>query len=312
MRVVSLLPAATDWLVAIGAERQLVGRTHLCDASEVAQVPVITKPHATLGTTVQEIDASVRGVIQVGLSPFVLDLDRLDDLRPDLIVTQTVCGVCAPSLSSLTAALAAWTGVTPGMFDFAPATHKQVLDAALELAARIGQIEAAMAVIAESEARLRTLAERIGGRQRESGPTVVCMEWVDPPMTAGHWTPGLVEHAGGRPLLSVSGERSRYTSWAEVAEADPDVLVVSACGRSVPQSLADLTASASSWRSLRAVEAGRATVLDGNRLFNRPGPALTRSTEVMAWALWGDASGVEVHVDEAAPFPRVPEATSVQ
>ena len=303
-RVVSLLPATTDWLVTFGAERQLVGRTHLCDTPEVAYVPVVTRARQNLGTTAPEIDASVQEAVQAGLSPFVLDLDALRQLEPDLIVTQTVCGVCAPPLSDVTDALATLTRSTPEVLDFAPSTHKQVLDTALELGNRVGRFRDAMAVVAESERRLLELASRVGGRPLESRPSVVCIEWVEPPMTAGHWTPDLVEHAGGHPLLSTAGERSRYVTWEDVAEADPDVLVVGACGRSVAQSLDDLAACVSSWRSLRAVQGGRAFVLEGDRLFNRPGPALVRSVEVLAWVFWGDAAGVEIHPEEAALFPR--------
>lgn len=304
-RIVSLLPATTDWLVAFGAEDLLVGHTHLCDAPGLASSRVVTRPRGELGDTGPEIDAAIREAVQAGLSPFALDLDALRDLQPDLIVTQTVCGVCAPPLLEVTDALATFTDASPELFDFAPSTHKQVLDAALELASRIGRFREAMTIVAEGEQRLRTLADRVGGRQLEDGPTVVCIEWVEPPMTAGHWTPDLVEHAGGRPLLSVAGERSRAVTWEEVAEADPDVLVVAACGRSVAQSLVDLSTCTSSWRSLRAVEAGRAYVLEGDRLFNRPGPALARSAEVLAWTLGGDASGVTVRADEAALFPDV-------
>lgn len=296
----------TDWLVAFGAERQLVGRTALCDAPEVADVPVVASSTIPTMADASEIDVAVRDAVQAGLSPFDLDLDALRDLQPDLIVTQTVCGVCAPPLSDVEAALATLTGSSPQVLDFAPGTHKQVLDAALGLAGQTGKLEAAMRIIAAHEQRLRELANRVGGRrQLEAAPSVVCIEWVEPPMSAGHWTPDLVEHAGGRPLMSTAGERSRYVTWEEVAEANPDMLVVAACGRSVSQSIEDLAAHASSWRSLRAVEAGRAVVLDGDRLFNRPGPTLTRSAEVLAWALWGDASGVRVSADEAVPFPPV-------
>jgi len=311
LRIVSLLPAVTDWLVAFGVTHQLVGRTHLCDAPEVASTRVVTSSTQVLGDTAPEIDKAIQEAAQSGLSPFALDLSALRDLQPDLVITQTVCGVCAPPLSEVNDALAALTQSAPEILDFAPGTHKQVLDAALELANRIGCFDAAMRVVAESEQRLLELASRVGGRrQLDVAPTVVCIEWVDPPMTAGHWTPDLVEHAGGRPMLSTAGERSRYVSWEAVAEADPDMLAVSACGRSVPQSVADLTACVSSWRDLRAVCTGRAFVLDGDHLFNRPGPLLTRSAEVLAWALWGDASGVSVGAQEAVAFPNVsaPEA----
>ena len=306
MRIVSLLPATTDWLVAFGAERQLVGRTHLCDAPEAASSRVVTRARGDLGHAASDIDASIRQTIQAGLSPFELDLDALRDLQPDLLLTQTVCGVCAPPLSDVTEALAGLTHASPEIIDFAPGTHKQVLDAALALANRIGCFDAGMRVVAESEQRLRALADRVGRRRHPGeGPTVVCIEWVTPQMTAGHWTPDLVAHAGGRPRLSVAGERSRSITWDDVAEADPDVLVVAACGRSVQQSIVDLAACSSCWRGLRAVQAGRAVVLEGDHLFNRPGPSLTRSAEVMAWAIWGEASRISVSPHEALPFPQV-------
>ncbi|GAB5534025.1 MAG: ABC transporter substrate-binding protein [Rubricoccaceae bacterium] len=306
-----MLPAATDWLVGFGSAHQLVGRTHLCDAPEAAHARIVTSSSTDTGAMAPAIDDAIRCAVQSGLSPFVLDLGALQDLQPDLIVTQTVCGVCAPPLSDVTHALATLTNSTPEIIDFAPGTHKQVLDAALGLANRIGRFEAGMQAVAESEQRLRKLASRVGGRrQLEAAPTVVCIEWVEPPMTAGHWTPDLVEHAGGKPLLSKAGERSRYVSWDEVDEANPDVLVVAACGRSVSQSIVDLLRCASSWRTLRAVRSGRAFVLDGDRLFNRPGPLLTRSAEVLAWAIGGDGSGVSVDVDEAASFPRVTVAAA--
>ena len=306
LRIVSLLPAVTDWLVAFGATDLLVGRTHLCDAPEATSSRSVTSSTIDVGETALEIDGAIRQAVQSGLSPFTLDLDALRDLQPDLIITQTVCGVCAPPLSDVTDALAMLAGSTPEIVDFAPGTHKQVLDEALGLANRIGRLDAAMRGIAKSEQRLLELASRLDcSRSLNAAPTVVCIEWVEPPMTAGHWTPDLVEHARGRPLLSNAGERSQYVSWEAVAEADPDVLVIAACGRSVSQSVADLSRCVSSWRSLRAVHAGRAFVLDGDRLFNRPGPSLTRSAEVLAWALWGAASEVSVDMDEAIPFPRV-------
>ena len=302
-RVVSLLPGATDWLAAFGAAGLVVGRTHLCDAPGVAGARVLTALPAGLGDTAPAIDASVRRSVEDGLSPFALDLDALRALRPDLVVTQSTCGVCAPPLRDVAAALAGPTGPGPDVLDFAPATLKQVLDAALDLGRRSGVLGDAMRTVADGERRLRTLADRVGGRRgARARPTVACVEWVDPPMTAGHWTPDLVEHAGARPVLSASGARSRTARWSEVAEADPDVLVVAACGRGVEASLADLAACEPEWSALRAVATGRAFVLDGDRLFNRPGPSTVRSAEVLASVVWGEAAGIVAGRDEAAPF----------
>ena len=306
-RVVSLLPGASDWLAAVGAADLVVGRTHLCDAPDVAHATVVTRPAAELGTTAPEIDDAVRRAVQDGLSPFALDLDALRALQPDLVVTQTVCGVCAPPLSDVERALNTLASADVELVDVAPATYKDVLDAALDLGRRVGRLPDAMRVVAGGEARLRALADRVGGRrQLAAAPRVVCVEWVEPVFTAGHWTPDLVEHAGGVPVLSEAGARSGEVTWGAIANADPDVLVVAACGRSVAESVADLEACAPSWRDVGAVRAGRAFVLDGDRLFNRPGPSLVRSAEVLAWATWGEASGVDPLPTEASPFPAVP------
>ena len=306
MRVVSLLPGASDWLAAFGAADLVVGRTHLCDAPQLARAAVVTRPAAELGTTASEIDAAVRRAVVDGLSPFALDLDALRRLQPDLVVTQTTCGVCAPPLADVERALRALAGADVELVDVAPATYKDVLDAALDLGRRVGRLPDAMRVVADGEARLRALADRVGGRRQPGGPRVACVEWVEPLFAAGHWTPDLVAHAGGTPVMSTPGARSETSSWQAIGDADPDVVVVAACGRSVADSLADLRACAPSWRELRAVREGRALVLEGDRLFNRPGPSLVRSAEVLAWAIWGEASGVAPRPGEAAPFPAVP------
>ena len=305
-RVVSLLPGASDWLAAFGAADLVVGRTHLCDAPEVASTPVVTRPAVELGTAAPEIDDAVRRAVQDGLSPFALDLDALRSLRPDLVVTQAVCGVCAPPLADVEKALDTLAGGDVELVNFAPGTYKQVLDAALDLGRRVGRLPDAMRVVADGEARLRRLADRVGGRrQLGAAPRVVCVEWVEPVFTAGHWTPDLVEHAGGVPVLSEAGARSGEVTWGAIADADPDVLVVAACGRSVAASVADLEACAPRWRDLRAAREGCAVVLEGDLLFNRPGPSLVRSSEVMAWAIWGEASGITPRPEEAAVVPAV-------
>jgi iron complex transport system substrate-binding protein len=308
MRIVSLLPAATEWLCAFGAADQIVGRSHECDyPSEVQPLPVVTRSTFGDGGDSAAIDRAVRDTLGQGLSLYDVDLDALRDLDPDLVVTQAQCEVCAVSLDALEAALADWTGGQPEIFSSEPSTFKQVLDSALRLGRQIGRAAEAMAFVAERERELRLLRERIGARRdgtvggREA-PTVVCIEWIEPLMTAGHWMPDLVELAGGRALAAEGGQRSAYVEWDEIVAADPDVLAVAACGFTVEQSLRDLRylTERPEWPDLRAVREGRAFVLDGNAYFNRPGPRLYRSVELLA-AVLHEGAGVDVEPWEVVP-----------
>ncbi len=298
MRVVSLLPAATDWLVAFGAADLVVGRSHACDAAEVAHVPVLTQPTVPTDGDSAAIDGAVRGTLGQGLSLYDLDLDVLRDLAPDLVVTQAQCAVCAVDLSTLERALADWTGAQPALFSMEPMTYKQVLDAALRLGRAVGRLPDAMRIVAEGETKLRALQERLGlGRTDDESryPTVACIEWIEPLMTAGHWTPDLVRLAGGRAVCAEAGAPSRYVDWHTIVEADPDVLAVMACGLSVEVAQRDLhyLTDRPEWASLRAVRDGRLFVFDGDAYVNRPGPSLVRSVELLAAALHGDRAGIE-------------------
>jgi len=300
MRIVSLLPAATEWLCAFGAEDLIVGRSHECDFPPAVQDrPVVTRATFDDAGDSAAIDRAVRDTLWQGLSLYDVDLGALRELKPDLVVTQEQCEVCAVSLDGLEAALTDWTGGQPELFSLAPTTFKQVLDTALRLGREIGRTAEAMQFIAERERELRRLRERIGARRdgtvdgREA-PSVVCIEWIEPLMTAGHWMPGLVELAGGRALLAEGGAPSPYVAWDDIVVADPDVLAVTACGFPVEQSLRDLgyLTERPEWSELRAVREGRVFVLDGNAYFNRPGPRLYRSVELLAAVLHPDRADV--------------------
>ena len=300
MRIVSLLPAATEWICAFGAADLLVGRSHACDAPlEVQDWPVVTRPGFEADDDSAAIDRAARETLKRGLSRYDVDLDALRDLAPDLVVTQASCEVCAVSFGALEAALSDWTGGRPEVFSFEPRTFKQVLDTVLRLGRQIGRMPEAMRGVADGERRLAALHERIGRRRDGTvagrpAPTVVCIEWIEPLMTAGHWTPDLVELAGGRSVCAESGVPSAYVDWADLVAADPDVLVVAACGLTVEQALRDLSylTERPGWDELRAVCEGRVFVFDGNAYFNRPGPRLYRSVEVLAAALHPDRAGV--------------------
>ena len=297
MRIVSLLPAATDWLVAFGAAEDVVGRSHACDAPAVRHAAVLTRPAIPVDGDSAEIDHAVRTTLEQGLSVFDLDLDALRALQPDLVVTQAQCAVCAVPLATLEERLAEGLGDAPRLVSLEPRTFKETLDAGLGLGRAAGRFARAMEVVGEGEARLRALHERLGRRRDgtlagRAVPTVACIEWMEPIMTAGHWMPDLVDLAGGHAVCAEAGARSDYVTWDALRQTDPDVLVVAACGFTLEQTRRDLhlLTARPGWDALRAVRSGRVYLFDGDAYFNRPGPGLYRSVELLAAALHGPAA----------------------
>ena len=294
MRIASLLPAATEWVVAFGGTDALVGRSHECDyPPEVQSLPVLTAATYPQEDDARAIHNAVQERVQAGLSLYDVDLDRLAALEPDLVLTQAQCEVCAASVSDIEADL--HTQI-PGaeLFSMEPATMKDVLDTALRLGHTMDRAEAAMQYIAEQEQRLRLLHDAIGLERRtdpDTLPSVVCIEWTDPLMVAGHWTPDVVRHGGGHALLTEPGAPSRCIAWDELAAADPDVLFVMPCGFTLADTARNWEALTShpTWPTLRAVQSDRVFTFDGNAYFNRPGPRLYRAAELVAQALYPDA-----------------------
>lgn len=292
MRVVSLLPAATEWIAAIDAVSMLVGRSHECDEPPVVRtLPAVTRPRFDTEGDSASLDARVQEQLRQGLSLYEVDFEALRALEPDLVLTQAQCEVCAASLLQLQEALADWVEGQPEILSLEPMTLKQVLDQALRIGRAVGHQQEAMKFIAEREKRLKHLCAELGIRREtpaEHLPSVACIEWLEPLMTAGHWVPDLVEMAGGRAVLSEGGEPSSYVEWSELREADPDVLVLAPCGFTMKETMRDLhyLTGREGWPDLQAVRSGRVYLLDGNAYFNRPGPRLYRSVELLAAALY--------------------------
>ncbi len=294
MRIVSLLPAATEWIAAFGAAGDLVGRSHECDhPPAVADRPVLTRATYAADGDSAAIDEAVRAKVQAGLSLYEVDVERLRTLAPDLIVTQAQCDVCAVSLRELEALLARdlgfAEGAAPEVLSMEPQTYKAVLDAALRLGRAAGRMDAAMRVVGAGERRLHRLRDRLGlARDTDPAglPTVACIEWMEPLMLAGHWLPDLCAHAGLRALGPAPGDRSPTVTWDAIRAADPDVLAVMPCGFTLDQTRRDLgyLTARPGWADLAAVRAGRVALLDGNAYFNRPGPRLVRAAELLAHA----------------------------
>lgn len=280
VRIVSLVPGATETLATLGLLDRLVGVTHACDfPAEVETLPTVTSTAIPDDAESRAIDEVVKDSAAAGTPLYELDAELLEGLAPDLVVTQDVCDVCAVGGSQALSCLSALSS-DPTVVRLHPHRFDDVLDDILTLGRATGTEKRAEVVVAESRARIESVVRRVGDRPPVD---VVVLEWIDPPYSAGHWTPDLVELAGGRELIARPGERSRELTWDEVRRADPAVLVLACCGQDRDRALADLEhlRSLPGYEELRAVRSGRVHAADGGAHFSRPGPRLVESAELL-------------------------------
>ena len=288
-RVASLLPSTTEIACALGFESQLVGRSHECDfPASVRELPALTEPKLDPEAPSREIDDRVKELVREGLSVYRVDAERLREVAPSVILTQDQCEVCAASLADVERALESWLGERPRLLSLDPKTLGDVWDDIARVAEALGAPERGRALAAELANRVTEVAERT--QRLRPHPGVVCLEWLDPLMGAGNWMPELVTLAGGHSLVGEAGAHSPWLSLEELAAADPDVLVLVPCGFGIARARAELPALAGrpAWQALRAVREGRVFVTDGNQYFNRPGPRLVESLEILAEILHPD------------------------
>lgn len=285
MRIVSLLPSATEIVCALGLEDCLVGVTHECDhPARVRKLPAVTHTAIPHDISSREIDARVREQLETKTALYTLDLPVLTSLAPDLIVTQALCDVCAVADAEVRAAACALPG-NPAVVNLEPMNLAEVYDCIRAVAAAAGVASRGQDVVAALQARIAALAAR--SARLDSRPRVALLEWLDPPFCCGHWSPELVALAGGEEVLGRAGQASTTVSWADIAQADPDVLVFACCGFDITRSSRDvaLVLDDPQVRRLRAVRAGAVWLIDGNQYFSRPGPRLVDSCEILAHAL---------------------------
>jgi iron complex transport system substrate-binding protein len=288
VRIVSLLPAATDLVVTLGLAGDLVGRTHECDwpPGELEHVAVVTRTALADGLSSREISTAVAADrAHAGSSLYALDEAALAALDPDLILTQELCDVCAVSYGQVAGAVrVADTG--PRLVSLEPATLADVLGTLTTVGALTGRSAEAAAALADAGRRLAAVARAVAGRSR---PRVVVLEWLDPVWPVGHWVPDQVAAAGGTDVLGVAGAHTDPVDWAAVVAAAPEVLVLAPCGFPPGRTLAEWPALTArpGWSSLPAVRSGRVWVVDGPAYLNRPGPRVVRGVEVLAHVLHG-------------------------
>jgi iron complex transport system substrate-binding protein len=288
MRVVSLLPSATEILFGIGAGDRVAGVTHECDFPEEAR----SRPALTSSLLPPELDAAgidrhVRASVHAGSSLYGLDDAKLASLEPDLIITQELCAVCAVSYEIVDRAVKRLRG-DPRIVSLEPSSLDDVLATIGYVGDLVDAREGADRLLGELRERVDALRGRVSPFAR---PRVLVLEWTDPPMSGGHWTPGLVEIAGGEPILADPGANSRVLEWDAIVAADPDVVIIAPCGYDIDKTRAAVSAlppdAARAFASLRATREGRAFMLDGNAYVNRPGPRLVDTAEFFAAAIHG-------------------------
>ncbi len=301
MRIVSLLPSATEIVCGLGLRTSLVGVTHECDyPSDVVGLPHVTRTLIPRDATSGEIDTLVRERLKSQAALYSLDMPVLERLRPDLIVTQALCDVCAVAASEVQAAACTLPG-HPQIINLEPMCLADVMECIRQVGIAAKCAGAADTYIAHLKDRADTVARR--SERIAVKPSVMLLEWIDPPFSAGHWSPELVAIAGGREAIGVAGQRSVTTAWETIVEADPEVMIIACCGFNVARTLEDIPILRSypGWDSLCCVRSGRVYVVDGNAYFSRPGPRLIDSLEILAHTLHPDVHPLPAGLASAVP-----------
>jgi iron complex transport system substrate-binding protein len=285
-RIVSLIASATEIVCALGFEEQLVGRSHECDSPEsVKRLPVCTEPKFDVEGSSGQIDQRVKTVLQDGLSVYRVHADLLKSLHPDVIVTQSHCEVCAVSQRDVERAVGDWLGTQPNVVSLVPNALADVWDSIRQVAEALGASERGENLIRRLQKRISALTERV--RSLRERPTVAFIEWIDPLMAGGNWMPELIQLAGGVNLFGVAGKHSPWMTWEDLRQRYPEVIFVAPCGFDLARTRQEMAALTGrpDWSELRAVRGGRVYLADGNQFFNRPGPRLVESLEILAEVL---------------------------
>lgn len=280
-RIVSLLSSSTEIVAALDCLDRLVGRSHECDyPPEVLRLPQCSRPRIDPRASSRLIDQQVKALLTDQISIFEVDGPQLAALRPELILTQTLCEVCAVSDRDVLVALGDAAG-SSRLLSLRPQCLADTWADIETVAQSLGVPERGTAVVRALRERMELLQNRVAGRPRLR---VACLEWLAPLMAAGNWVPELVAAAGGEAVLGRAGQHSPWLSWEDLTAADPEVIVLMPCGFDLTRTMheSQCLADAPRWRELSAVQQGRVYAVDGNQYFNRPGPRLVESAELLA------------------------------
>lgn len=304
MQIVSLLPSLTETCYTLGLDRHIAAVTHECDYPELARtVPRITRSVVPLELTDSaEINRTVREAVAAGQPLYELDIELLAKLEPDLILTQDLCPVCALSADDVRL-LANQLPKPPQVASFQPTTIDGILDSIIQLGHLIGSTVTAQTVVNRLRKRIQQVELFV--KQKHHRPRTVCLEWLDPPMVAGHWVPEMVALAGGQDMLGQPGYNSYFTDWRTIIDADPEVILLMPCGYTLEQATSETIRLAGSsdshlaqLQATSAVQTGHVYAVDASAHFSRPGPRVVIGIEALAHLLHLEVTdGVDQRVD---------------
>jgi iron complex transport system substrate-binding protein len=282
-RIISLLPAATEIVCALGLEKNLVGRSHECDFPEsVKTLPVCSEANFPDGLSSLDIDKKVKGLLNDALSVYTVNREKIKELSPDVVITQAQCEVCAVSLKEVEEALENYLDKEARIVSLQPNSLQDIFN-------NIREVAAALNVNAKGDQLIEDLEERVNIVRHklkfiESKPKVACIEWLEPLMVSGNWVPELVSIAGGQSILAEAGKHSPFVEWTDIRLQDPEIIIVIPCGFSIERTMSeiDLLLQLPGFGELGAVKNNRFYIADGNQYFNRPGPRIVDSIEILA------------------------------
>ncbi|MEL0173895.1 MAG: cobalamin-binding protein [bacterium] len=295
-RVLSLLSSTTEIIYALGCGDRLVGRSHECDyPEEVSELPICTIPKFNVDGTSREVDDEVKSLVQSALSIYYINEKLLKELKPDIIFTQSQCEVCAVSVSDVENALKNITGLSSRVISVEPNSVEDIFNDILTIAEILNVRKKGKELVESIKAKIDNTEKIV---YQKSSPSVAAIEWIDPLMAAGNWVPQLIRVAGGKNLFGEAGKHSPWMKYNDLVEQDPEIIIVMPCGYDIKKSLIEIKTleSKKGWGSLKAVRNRNVYITDGNQFFNRPGPRIIESLEILLEIIHSDFSESK-HID---------------
>ena len=295
-RVLSLLSSTTEVVYALGCGDQLVGRSHECDyPPAVMTLPICTKPKFNVDGSSIEVDGEVKSILQSALSVYYINEDLLKELKPDIILTQSQCEVCAVSEKDVKSVVENITGINPDIISVEPNSVKDIFKDIKIIAEALNVVDKGADLIDFMKNRIRTLKKSYDVK---SELTVAAIEWIDPLMAAGNWVPELIEMAGGINLFGEAGKHSPWMEYKDLIEKDPHNIIIMPCGYNIQKSIIEIDSliKQKGWKEINAVHNDKVYITDGNQFFNRPGPRIIESLEILIEIFHNDKTDFK-HID---------------
>lgn len=291
-----MLSSTTEIIYALGCGDRLVGRSHECDyPEEVSELPICTIPKFNVDGTSREVDDEVKSLVQSALSIYYINEKLLKELKPDIIFTQSQCEVCAVSVSDVENALKNITGLSSRVISVEPNSIEDIFNDILTIAEILNVRNKGKELVELIKAKIDSTEKIV---YQKSSPSVATIEWIDPLMAAGNWVPQLIRVAGGKNLFGEAGKHSPWMKYNDLVEQDPEIIIVMPCGYDIKKTLIEIKTleSKKGWGSLKAVRNRNVYITDGNQFFNRPGPRIIESLEILLEIIHSDFSESK-HID---------------